>query len=283
MTDTMADQPATPQAHEPTTPSATPQATPQAIEPAAAPAEPSDGTAQGAAAGTAAGRRFGTGPLSLASALVYTLLIVELLILLTTRPGLAGLVLLGPDAGNVPLVALCALPIGPALSAALYALRGRSRDLADLRPAAAFWRGYRMNVRGALKIWVPWLVWLAIAGTNLANLGAAGMSGAWGVLLVVIAVVSALWAANALVIASLFEFRTRDIARLAAYFLFRGAKATLANTCLLIVAAAVTVFATEAVVALLGSVLAATLLFNSRPMIDEITERFTAEGAAGRS
>ncbi len=272
MTDTMADQPATPQAREPATPRAE----------SAAPVEPADGTTEGAA-GPAAERRFGTGPLSLASALVYTLLIVELLMLLTTLPGLAGLVLLGPDAGNVPLVALCALPIGPALSAALYALRGRSRDLADLRPSAAFWRGYRMNVRGTLKIWVPWLAWLAIAGTDLANLGAAGISSAWGVLLIVIAAVSALWAANALVIASLFEFRTRDSARLAAYFLFRSPKATLGNASLLIVAAAVTVFATEAVVALLGSVFAASLLYNSRPMIAEVTERFTVEGAAARS
>lgn len=220
-------------------------------------------------------RRFGEGPLSRASALVYTLLVVELLLLATTVPGLAGLVLLERDPGNVPLAALCLLPAGPALSAALYALHHRRLDLTDLRPAAAFWRGYRMNVRGVLKLWVPWLAWLTVLGTTLANFGAAGVPGWWAVLLVLIALAAALWGANALVITSLFEFRARDVARLAAYFLFSAPRVALGNACLLVVAAGVTLVATEAALALLGSVFAGALLLNSRPVVAEVTERFT--------
>ena len=48
-------------------------------------------------------RRFGEGPLSRAAALIYTLLVIELLFLATTLPGLIGLVLLERDPGNVPL------------------------------------------------------------------------------------------------------------------------------------------------------------------------------------
>jgi hypothetical protein len=208
------------------------------------------------------------------SALVYTLLVVEGLVLLTASPGLVALVLLDRDASNVPLVAACALPLGPALAASVYALHRRSRDITDLRPAAAFWRGYRMNVREVLRIWVPWLALLTVIGLSLANFSGTGLPGWWATVLVVIAGVAVLWMANALVIVSLFSFRTRDIARLAAYFLGRRPGVTLGNAGLLILAGGVTYLASDAVLALLGSVLAAMLLQTCRPMIAEVRERF---------
>ncbi|MGI5158456.1 hypothetical protein [Microbispora sp. CA-102843] len=222
-------------------------------------------------------RRFGEGPLSRASALVYTLLVVELMFLTTTVPGLIGLVLLGHDAANVPLAAACLLPAGPALSAALYALHHRRLDLTDLHPATAFWRGYKMNVRGVVKLWIPWLAWLTVVGSTLANFGAAGVPGWWAILLVLIALAAALWGANALVITSLFAFRARDVARLAAYFLFSSPRVALANACLLVVAAGVTLVASEAALTLLASVFAAVLLLNSRPLVAEVTKRFTVQ------
>lgn len=221
--------------------------------------------------------RFGTGPLSRVSALVYTLLVVELLVLLTAVPGLVVLVLLDRDAGNVPLMAACLLPAGPALSAALYALRHRRRELTELRPARAFWRGYRLNAGAAMKIWAPWLLVLALVGTNLSNFSAAGVPGWWAALLVVLAAGATLWVANALVITSLFAFRAVDVAKLAAWALGRFPAATLANACLLVVAGGVTLVATEAGLALLASALTATLLWNSRTMITEVEHRFTRQ------
>jgi hypothetical protein len=220
-------------------------------------------------------RQFGEGPLARVAAFIYTLLVVELLFLLTTVPGLVPLVLLDRDASNMPLVAVCALPLGPALAAALYALHRRSRDLADLHPAKAFWRGYRLNLLGALQIWFPWLVWLTIVVVTLANFGAAGVPRWWAVLLVVLAAGVTLWMVNGLVIASLFAFRFVDLARLASYFLGRTPGATLGNACLLVVAGGVIVFASEAVLALLGSVLALTLLRTCHPMITVVQEEFT--------
>ncbi|GAB3159327.1 hypothetical protein [Microbispora hainanensis] len=230
-------------------------------------------------------RRFGQGPLSRVSALVYTLLVVELLVVATTLPGLAGLVLLDRDAANVPLAAVCALPAGPALSAALYALYALHRrrpDLTDLHPASAFWRGYRMNAGGVLKLYVPWLAGLTVLATTFANFGAAGVPGWWAVLLVVVALATALWGANALVITSLFAFRARDVARLAVYFLFSAPRVALGNACLVVVAGGVTLVATEAALTLLGSVFAAALLLNGRPLIAEVTEKFTVQGATAQ-
>jgi uncharacterized membrane protein YesL len=221
-------------------------------------------------------RQFGEGPLARAAAAVYTLVVTELLFLASTAPGLVVLVLLDRDASNLPLAAACALPLGPAFCAALYALRRRGRDLTELRPAAAFWRGYRLNARDALRIWVPFLVLLTIVGVNLAHLDAARVPAWWAALLVLLALVAVLWATNALLIAALFAFRAVDVARLAAYFLVHRLGVTLGNAGILLVAGAVTAVSSEAVLLLLGSALAAALLATGRPMTAEIEERFTA-------
>ena len=170
----------------------------------------------------------------------------------------------------------CALPLGPALSAAVYALEHRRADLADLRPATAFRRGYALNAVSVLKVWVPWLAWTSVVAVSLAHFDATGLPGWWAVLLVLVALGLSLWVANALVIISLFAFRTRDTARLAWHFVARTPGVSLANACLLVVAAGVVVFASEAVLSLLGSLFAAALLRNARPMIDVVRREFVA-------
>ncbi|MBO3749542.1 hypothetical protein J5X84_25980 [Streptosporangiaceae bacterium NEAU-GS5] len=218
--------------------------------------------------------RFGAGPLSRVAAFVYTALVVEALFLLTALPGLAALVLLAPDPSNAPLAVACLLPVGPALSAALYAWGRRRADITDLWPAGTFLRGYRANLGGVLRLWIPLLAWLAITATILANFPAAGVPVWWGILLGLLAVAALLWAANALVITSLFAFRTADVARLAVYMLLHRPRVTLANACLLVVAAGVTFYASEVALALLAVVFAAMLLRGCRPMIAEIAEQF---------
>lgn len=224
----------------------------------------------------AAARQFGEGPLSRIAAVVYTGLVVEALFLVTALPGLVVLTLLDRDASNIPLAAACAVPVGPALSAAVFALHHRRGDLTELTPARAFWHGYRINVGGVLRIWVPWLAGLTLVGVNLGNWRASGVPAWWAALLVVIAVVATLWMADALVITSLYAFRARDVARLAGYFLGRSRKATLANLCLLVVAVAVTVVASELVLTLLAVPFVAVLLLGCRPVIAEVRREFTA-------
>ncbi|MFF7309196.1 hypothetical protein [Streptomyces sp. NPDC008137] len=219
---------------------------------------------------------FGTGALSRTSALIHTVLTVEALLLLTASPGLAGLLLLGPDPANLPLAALCLLPLGPALSAALYALHHRSRDLTALRPARAFLRGWRLNAVPALKLWTPLLAWLTVITFTLTHFSATGLPGWWALLLAAIGAGALLWGAHALVLTSLFAFRARDTARLAGYFLFRHGRATLAASSLLILTAALTALLTEALPALLAAPLLLSLLHGSRTVITETQEEFTA-------
>ncbi|SBT46181.1 DUF624 domain-containing protein [Micromonospora narathiwatensis] len=220
-------------------------------------------------------RQFGDGPLSRATARIYTVLVVELLLLVTTAPGLVALLLLDRDVSNLPLVVACALPLGPAGSAALYALHHQRPDPTELRPARAFWRGYRTNLADVLRIWVPLLLWLAVIGVNLAHLPAAGVPRWWAVPLVLVGAGVTLVGINALVITSLFSFRVRDVLRLARYFLGRTPSVTLGNSCLLVAVAALTLVTSEAVVAALGAVLVLALLAGSGPMITAIRKDFT--------
>lgn len=218
---------------------------------------------------------FGAGSLSRAAALVHTLLTVEALLLAAASPGLAGLLMLGPDYANLPLAAVCLLPLGPALSAALYALHHRDRDLADLHPARAYWRGWRLNAVPALKLWTPLLAWLTVIAFTLTHFSATGLPGWWALLLAGIGAGSLFWGAHALVLTSLFAFRARDTARLAGYFLFRHGRATLGAVSLLVLTAAGTALVTEALPALLAAPLLLSLLHSSRPVIAETQEDFT--------
>jgi hypothetical protein len=218
---------------------------------------------------------FGTGPLSRAAALLYTLLVVEALFLATAAPGFAGLLLLGPDPANLPLAAVCLLPLGPAGSAALYALHHRGSDLTDLHPARVYLRGWRLNALPALRIAAPLLAWLTVIVFTLTHFTATGLPGWWAVLLGAVGVASLLWGAHALVLTSLFTFRARDTARLAAYFLLRRASATAAAASLLVLTGGLTALFTEALPALLAAPLLLSLLRSSRPVIVETREDFT--------
>ncbi|MEU4814103.1 hypothetical protein AB0G03_00460 [Micromonospora aurantiaca] len=221
-------------------------------------------------------REFGDGPLSRAAARVHILLVVELLLLVSTLPGLAVLVLLDRDSSNLPLVAAAALPLGPAVSAALHTLRHQRPDLTDLRPAATFLRAYRANLAGVLRVWAPTLLWLAVIAVNLANLPAAAVPGWWAVPLVAVGAGVILVGVNALVIVSLFTFRTRDVLRLAVYYVARKPGVTVGNVALLAAVAGLTAVFSEAVLALVAALLVLALLRIGDPMIDEIRAEFTA-------
>ncbi|HEX5404420.1 MAG TPA: glycosyl transferase [Pseudonocardiaceae bacterium] len=221
-------------------------------------------------------RTFGAGPLARVTSAIYCLLAVESQLLLAVAPGLVVLVVLDRDASNVPLELACLLPVGPALSAALFALRRHTGDLADLRPVAEFWRGYRLNAGGVLRLWVPWLAGLAVITEIITHRAAAGVPGWWVAVLVVIAVVALLWMADVLVITSLFTFRTVDVARLSVYFLGRTKGVTLGSLSLLVIALGVVDIASEAALAMLAVVFAGALLRVAGPLIRQVTDDFTA-------
>jgi hypothetical protein len=133
-----------------------------------------------------------------------------------------------------------------------------------------------VNWRGALAVWVPALAWLTVVAVTLANFTAAGVPGWWGVLLVVIAAAVTLWVVLALVITSLFAFRTRDVARLAAHFLGAAPGVTVGVACLLFVVVALTLLVSEIVPLLAAPLFVLLLLRTCAPLIARIRTEFTA-------
>jgi uncharacterized membrane protein YesL len=223
-------------------------------------------------------RDFGEGTLSRAAAFVYWHLVVGVLLCAASLPSVVLLLLLERSAGNAALAPLCLIPYGPALSAALYALRDRTRAEA-LTPARAYLRGYRLNARDAVRAWAPAMVVLAVIVaslvTSLVNTDAAGVPSGSAAVLLVIATLVTLWALEALTIASFFAFRTRDVARLGAYYLLRRPKVTVGLVALVIVAVGVVWWTTEAVLWLFAVVWAAFWYRIAQPLLDDVASHFT--------
>jgi hypothetical protein len=213
-----------------------------------------------------------------ATAVVYWYLIVEVLLVVAVLPGALASLFLERTAGNAALFALCLVPVGPAVSAALFALRDRTKAEA-LTPASSFWRGYRLNWADALKVWVPGLISGVVILLGLVNVGSGGVPGWFAGALVVVAAGLVLWMVNALVIVSFFGFRTRDTVRLAAHFLGARPLVTLGSLSLLVLAGGIVVLTTEAVFGLLAAVWLALVLRNARPLVADVEERFTAPSA----
>lgn len=221
----------------------------------------------------------GRGLFSRGSAAVYWAVVIEGLIVLTSLPGLAAFVLLDPSVGNAPLFALAAVPLGPSLGAAVHAWRHwqttppADRDLA---PAAHYWRGYKLSWRDVLRWWVPTVLVLAVLAVNVAGAGALGGSGgAFALVSVLIGVGVLVWAGHALVLSSLFSFRTRDVARLAAHYLAARPASTLGVLALVVVAAGTALLATDWLLVLLASPLVAVLVRNATPVLTDARTRFT--------
>lgn len=209
---------------------------------------------------------------------IYWYLVVEVAFVLAGLPGVIGIVLLEPVPSNIPLYALCLVPILPAFSAAVAALRAR-RQSDVLDPWRQFWRRWVANVKDVLMIGIPALAMLALVGFNVA-FAAAVAGGVFSIVAIILGVVIALWLVHALVIASLFSFRTRDTMRLALYYLVAKPLVTLGVLSLAVLATALAVFTNPWVLLIAGSILAGLVLTNARAMIADIGMRFVTGGDA---
>lgn len=169
------------------------------------------------------GAEVGHGFLDRASASVYRVVVLHLLVMVAAAPGLVVVALLTPDVSNTPLLGLALVPVAPALSASIYAWHHTVRE-DDLQPGRHFWVGYRLNLRVVLSWWVPVVAVLTVLMVDVAHLATVAAGAA--LLLLTIATLAAtalvvVAAGHALVVTSLYTIRTRDLLRLLPFWLRR--------------------------------------------------------------
>jgi hypothetical protein len=219
----------------------------------------------------------GPGTLSRLTAAVYRYLVLGVFLAIAGLPTLVVWMLLAPDPANVVFFVAALLPVAPALSAALYGQRAWAKE-PDLSPSRPLLRGLRLNLRDTLAWWVPVLALATVLTVNV--LFAENVAGGeilrpmCAVLLVVLAV----WSGHLLVVSSFFSFRFRDVLRVAAAEFFLSWKSSLGVLSLLVVATAAVIASSEALLLLTGWAFAAMLWLVVRPVIADITARFTTEG-----
>ncbi|WP_460795931.1 hypothetical protein [Microbacterium sp. GXF0217] len=216
----------------------------------------------------------GRGPLSRGAAFVYRMLVLEGLLLLALLPAIAVVVLLGRDASNVPFFTLALLPLAPALVAALAALRAWERS-PDLSPALAFVLAYRRDLLPTLRWAVPATAGLALLTFNLVHLAAVTGGAMIRPVLVVIVAITVVWCGHMAVLTSAFHFRTRDAARIALSQLVSQWRFSLGILSLVLIAGTLVLMVSEFALLLVAWAFAALLALLARPVITDVTERFT--------
>lgn len=220
-----------------------------------------------------------TGPLGLATATVYRVLVLEILFLVTAAPGLLLLVTLSPDPSNAPLAALGLIPAGPAFSALIFAWRASTGE-EHLAPAQSFWRGYRLNAVSTLKWWWVVLLVVGILGINVAFLENVVPSGLplaiTGTAQGLVFLLAAVTALHAMVISSLYNFRAGDTLRLALRLVRTSPRATIGAAAIVITGAGVVAVGSELFLLALASIVAAVVLQNASTLTADIEEKYIA-------
>ncbi|GAB6940229.1 DUF624 domain-containing protein [Isoptericola variabilis] len=223
----------------------------------------------------AAPREFGDGVLARITARIYWYVVVGALVALGCVPSLVLVALLDRSTGNALLVPLCLVPAAPFLSAGLFALHARA-GADEPVPGRTFLRGLRLNWLDVLRLWVPATVVLGVVLTSVVHRQVAGIGVAYAVVLGVVGLVVLLWAVHALLLASLFSFRARDVARLSVYYLGRRPGVTVGLLALVVVAVGVVWLAGELVLALVAVAWLVFLLRVAQPVLDDVRARFVA-------
>ncbi len=221
----------------------------------------------------------GRGPLGRFALLALRLAAITAGFLIASLPTSAGLLLAPQDGLGPGIAVLLGAPALLAWSAALSAWRD---DLRSLHPAPwrAFWRGWARNAVDVLWVVIAPLLVLAVIAVNVTNLGATGVGLGYGWGLLVIAAIIVVVTSRAVVLATFFSFRVRDIWRLAAYSLVARPMASIAMVAMLVCATALVWLVHEAVLLLLAGLAARAVLHYEQPVLALIRDRFTHDGAS---
>ncbi|MFC7376781.1 MULTISPECIES: hypothetical protein [unclassified Brachybacterium] len=211
----------------------------------------------------------------------YWFLVIGVLLALGSSPTLLAWMLLGDAPSTAFVQTIAAVPLAPAVTAALHAWRARAQDPEPV-PAARFLHGYRATVVDSLKVAVPAAVVLGVLATNLSHgyaVGTQGLNLAFVVIGALVLVVSV----RALTIASGFSFRLPDLVRLSFHTSVTMPRPTVSLVCLGIVTLGIVHVAGVLTVLLAAPLLTFALWWSQQPVAHVIRERFVSPEAESAS
>ena len=210
--------------------------------------------------------QFTEGPLYRAAVAIYGLLAGTACFLL----GCVPFVLASTVSRSAVVLVPAGFTIGPSWVALLYTMRHYLADR-DFGPVRTFWRGYRLGWRQTALFWVPYLILVFVLAVDVV----AGPGGPQRVVLIILGALSLLWASTVLVIISRYDFRTRDVLRLAVWALVRVPRWTVAAAALLVVAGGVSYLITDAALFALSGLFALFTVLNAAGLFARLDAEFT--------
>ena len=205
---------------------------------------------------------------------VYWFLVIDVMLVLTAAPTLLVWTLLAPGLLTSLVFVFAALPLLPAIAAALYACRAWREDH-ELIPARQFLRGYRLNALDSLRVGAPVLLVLGLAALNLTYADAVGTS-MLNIVFLVLGAAALLVLARALSIVSRFSFRTRDVFGLTAFTLLVKPLSTLALVSLGVLTLGIILLIGEFLLLVTASLLVFALWASERKVAEMLTEQFVS-------
>ena len=220
------------------------------------------------------GDEIGRGPLARGAAFVYRMLVLEGQLLLAILPTGITVLLLGRDPSNLPLFVLALLPVAPALVAGVAATRAAAAD-PDLAPGRHFFRAYRRDLAPTLRWAVPAALILAVLTFNLSHLGAVEGGAALRPVILLIAALVLIWGGHMVILTASFTFRTRDAARIALAQIVPRWGFSLGILSLLVISCFLIITLSELALLLLLWAAVVLLELMARPVVDDVTARFT--------
>lgn len=209
---------------------------------------------------------------------VYWFLVIDVLLVLSAAPTLVVWTVMSPSVLGSMLFVLAALPLLPALAAALYACRSW-REEKELLPARQLLRGWRLGALDGLTVGALPLLVLALAAFNLTRAGTSGI-GVLDIVFLVVGAAALLVLVRALSIVSRFSFRVRDVYRLTAFTLLVRPLSTLALLSLGVLCLGIILVIGEFMLLFTASLLVFALWASERPVIGMIQEQFVGSAVS---
>ncbi|WP_454294660.1 hypothetical protein [Salana multivorans] len=198
---------------------------------------------------------------------------LTLLLAAANAPLVLSSLLLRPDPSLTWLVALCALALGPALSAGLWTVRERHRS-PDIGVLDAFRCGYRLSRRDALVTVAPaclvgWLITTSVAGGPAAGVPdiLTGAARGTGVLLLVLTL-------HTIALRTFFRIGAAAAWVLAAHQLVRAWRTSLATLVLVAGVVVITALTSDLVLTALGGLWVVLWYRAVAPMLRPVSAAF---------